>query len=128
MKHDTSGRRLYHFQLCIPHPYKKPVYEGNLEYSAHARREAESDRYGQIPLPERFDARGATLIEVEAVDAVVVKQLWRQKLDDSRDLVLAINRDGSVRTVWVNVRNDTHRTLDPSRYEYSHLAKLIKRP
>lgn len=127
MKHDTSGRRLYHFQLCIPHAYQKPVFEGELEYSGHAVREAENDRYGQISLPERFVARGARLIEVEAVDAVVVKQLWRQKLDESRDLVMAITPDGFVRTVWVNTAADGHRTLDPRRYEYSHLAKLIKR-
>lgn len=127
MKHDTSGRRLYHFQLCIPPLYKKPVFEGMLEYSSHALREAQSDRYGSIPLPERFEARGATLIEVEAVDSVVVKQLWRKPIDESRDLVMAITSEGTVKTVWVNVRKDKHNTLDPRRYEYSHLAKLIKR-
>jgi hypothetical protein len=127
MKHDTSGRRLYHFQLCIPRLYQRPVFEGALTYSRHALLEAESDRYGEVSLPERFAARGAKLIEVEAVDGVVVKQLWRQKLDETRDLVLAITPAGTIKTVWVNEIKDTHRTLDPRIYEYSHLAKLIKR-
>jgi len=124
---NTSGRRLYHCLLSIPKPYRKPVFEGVLGYSPHALHEAECDRYGHINLPERFEAKGAALIEVETVDAVVVKQLWRQRLDDSRDLVMAITCEGTVKTVWVNLRTDKHRTLDPSRYEFSHLAQSQRR-
>lgn len=123
MAHATSGRRLYHCQLSIPMAYRNPCFEGELGYTRHARHEAESDRYGHIDLPVRFDAKTATLIEVETVDGVVVKQLWRQPLDATRDLVMAITNEGRVKTVWVNLRTDKHRTLDASRYEFSHLAR-----
>jgi hypothetical protein len=118
----TAGRRLYHFELSIPRPYRIPCFQGELTYSGHAQREARSDRYGLIELPARLEPKNAQLIEVETVDGVVVKQLWRQRLDDRRDLVMAVTNEGTVKTVWVNLRSDKHRTLDASKYEFSHLA------
>ena len=46
----------------------------------------------------------------------VVKQVWRQPLDEQRDLVLVISSSGYVRTVWVNLRSDKHATLDSAKY------------
>ncbi|WP_434715727.1 hypothetical protein [Paraburkholderia sp. A3RO-2L] len=122
MSYATSGRRLYHFQLSIPKPYRFPCFQGELTYSGHAKHEARSDRYGHIELPVRLEPKCAKLIEVETVDGVVVKQLWRQPLDATRDIVMAVTNEGMVKTVWVNLRTDKHRSLDASRYEFSHLA------
>ena len=109
--------KLYHFEVYMPEAFKRPVFEGELFYSAHAKRAALDDRYGAIVLPRYFNAEVATLIEVETEKGVPVKQLWRQPLDEKHDLVLAIQRDGLVRTVWINVRNDAHTTLQAHRYE-----------
>lgn len=109
---------LFHTELFVPPVAKAPLYEGALTYSQHALREAESDRYGGIELPQEFHCAGAQLIEAEVLIASqrVTKQVWRQKLDESRDLVLVIGEGGLVRTVWINLKGDKHRTLDKSKY------------
>ncbi len=108
----------FHVEVNMPERYKAPIYEGPLKYRRHAREEAQMDRYGSIPLPAVFDASKAQLIEVDFDTDVdkVVKQLWRQPLDDKRDIVMAIMEDGFVRTVWVNLRTDKHRTLNRAKY------------
>lgn len=109
---------LFHTNLFMPNSVKKPVYEGPLRYGPHALREARSDRFGNIELPQCFDASIAQLIEVEFDERKeeVVKQVWRQPLDETRDLVLVVTKNGFVKTVWVNLKSDKHRTLDASRY------------
>jgi hypothetical protein len=111
---------LYHEAFGFPSGHERPIFTGMLTYSQHALQEADSDRYGRIALPTKFDARAtnAKLIEVEFDDRKrrVVKQVWRQSLDAQRDLVLVITYDGYVKTVWVNLKSDAHRTLDGSKY------------
>lgn len=114
--------RLFHSEIYVPTGLKPLQYTGELRYSRHAREEASSDKYGLIDLPGRVDAERAQLIEVEARDgplgkgSVVTKQVWRQPLDAGRDIVLVVQPDGFVRTVWVNLRSDTHKSLNRSRY------------
>jgi len=116
MKSDSTTK-LYHAQIFIPESLKKPVFEGELRYTRHAQHAAESDIYGEVALPRYFQAEGAKLIEVETELGVPVKQLWRQKLDDKRDLILVITSEGSVKTVWINLLSDNHRTLDRTKYQ-----------
>lgn len=110
---------LFHSAIRVPIPFRKPCYEGRLTYGHHARRAAVDDRYGYIQLPEMFTAQGAQLIEVEVADdgKTVIKQVWRKPLDRVRDIVLVITSEGFVKTVWINLRSDKHRTLDRSKYE-----------
>jgi hypothetical protein len=114
---------LFHSDVFMPARYAAPCHEGKLTYSGHARREAASDRYGNIDLPDVFTAGRGRLIETEVQfdgdEARVVKQLWRQPLDEGRDLVMAIVPGGRVKTVWVNRTNDKHRSLDRSRYVHA---------
>ena len=109
---------LFHAEVFMPEVARRPVYEGPLHYRQHAQDEARKDRYGRIALPCEFRAAGARLVEAEVVAETerVVKQVWRQPLDELRDLVLVLNPDGFVRTVWVNLRADTHRSLDKTKY------------
>jgi hypothetical protein len=104
----------------MPASATKPIHEGPLQYRKHAFNEANNDRYGAIQLPTEFHAANAKLIEAEVLvdhdGSHVVKQLWRQSLDARRDLVLAIQEGGMVKTVWVNLKSDKHRTLDTSKY------------
>lgn len=109
---------LYHAQVHLPAAFARPIFEGRLNYGAHAKNAAKSDRYGHFELPECFFARNARLIEAE-LDTdrnIITKQVWRQQLDSHRDLVLVINRDGFVRTVWINLRSDRHTSLNTARY------------
>lgn len=116
MPHSATSK-LYHFEVYMPDRLKQPVFEGRLQYSHHAKSAAHDDRYGEIPLPQFFVAEGATLIEVETDGGIPVKQLWRKKLDKDHDLVMAITREGRVKTVWLNHARDKHHTLRTDRYE-----------
>jgi hypothetical protein len=109
---------LFHKDVFMPPSAKSPVFEGKLKYSFHAIKASQSDRFGDITLPEMFSVANAELIESELSDdgKVVLKQVWRQALDDKRDLVLVITRDGRVKTVWINLRSDKHRTLQVDKY------------
>lgn len=113
---------LFHADIYIPPHLKSPCFWGPLKYTMHAQRAARNDRYGLIALPRELDVTKAQLIEVEADDGPggklteVVKQVWRTALDEKRDIVLAIAYGGNVKTVWVNLRDDLHKTLDESKY------------
>lgn len=109
---------LFHVDVFMPKAYQRPIHQGKLKYGNHAVSESLVDRYGEIALPRHFDPAQAKLIETE-VDArtnEITKQVWRQPLDTERDIVLVIGRGGFVRTVWVNLRTDKHKTLNRSRY------------
>lgn len=109
--------RLYHFEVYMPAHLARPVFEGRLRYGHHAKQEALCDRYGIIELPRVFNSQVATLIETEVdEDRVPIKQVWRQPLDAFRDIVLVITNQGFVKTVWVNLSSDQHRTLNTTRY------------
>lgn len=109
---------LYHTDICMPEHLRKPIFEGMLTYGFHAKSESAQDKYGSIQLPKYFDSKKAKLIETEwdPVSRRILKQVWRQRLDDKRDLVLVIGEKGFVRTVWCNLLTDKHRTLNPSKY------------
>ena len=120
MPQSLEPTKLYHSEVFMPEEFKTPVFRGVLRYGPHSLKEATTDRYGEIPLPIEFHPEGARLIESEVrvigINARVIKQLWRKPLDETRDLVMAITDSGYVKTVWVNLRSDTHRTLNRSRY------------
>lgn len=109
---------LFHKDVFMPPSAQSPVYVGKLMYSHHAILAAKSDRYGKMTLPESFDPKNAELIESELSDdgTTVLKQVWRQALDEHRDLVLVLLPSGKVKTVWINHRRDTHPTLQVSKY------------
>lgn len=110
---------LYHADLGMPDYMKRPLFRGRLHYSEHALAEARKDRYGPIKLPEWFQGGGSSRCIEVAWDHErnkAIKQVWRQPLDENRDLVLVIGRGGRVITVWVNMLSDTHHTLDASKY------------
>ncbi|PNG50164.1 hypothetical protein WDL1P1_00203 (plasmid) [Variovorax sp. WDL1] len=106
----------------MPARLAEPCHRGPLRYTRHALNEANSDRYGKVTLLHAFIPEQATLIETEAEDGPdgrnsrVVKQLWRCPMDEYRDLVMALLPGGVVKTVWVNLRSDKHRTLNKARY------------
>ncbi len=87
-----------------------------LAYSSHAQQAASDDRYGHITLPQAIDFQAAQLIEIDDIEN---KVLVRAKLDDKRDICIAAIPNGKtwlVKTVWINLSTDKHRTLDKSKY------------
>lgn len=109
---------LFHKDVFMTALAASPVYEGKLSYTLHAIKESHTDRFGSISLPETFSAAKAELIESEVSDdgTRVLKQVWRQPLDNYNDLVLVITMEGRVKTVWVNRKSDKHSTLHRDKY------------
>ena len=115
----TPQTFLFHKDVYIPDAGKIPVFEGRLTYGRHAVNVSASDsRLPDIPLPDFLVPKNAQLIEVEmeAGTERVLKQVWRQRLDETRDLVLVVLASGFVKTTYVNARNDQHSTLRKSAY------------
>ena len=107
---------LFHSEVFMPAKFNAR-FETTLKYGRHAVEAASNDRYGKVDLPAKFDSACATLVEVETdSDSKVLKKVYRVCLDATRDLVMVIQPDGFVRTVWVNLRTDKHRSLDRTRY------------
>lgn len=116
-------KKLYHYQIGIPQEAIAQSKRGKirLEYGWHAQQAAMEDRYGLVELPIFLDTNRAKLIEVEVgIDGVVTKCVYRMNLDMKRDLVLVVIPEkgrGFVKTIWINLKSDVHRTLNRSRYD-----------
>ena len=119
-RHDNSAERLYHKDIGFPTnaslpPGFSPVIR--LRYGGHARQEAMIDRYGDLKLPDVIDIRKGDLFEVGVTGNTVTKMAVRMPYDDRIDLIIVFKpRDGFVKTVWANEKNDKPRTLNRSRY------------
>ena len=109
--------RLYHRDVYLPKCLRRPIFQGPLSYTWHAKQAAQRDRLGVIPLPERFSSHGAFLIEVETVNGFPVKQVWRIPLDKKLHLVMVITVEGTVKTVWLNRSSDRHCKLKTDIYQ-----------
>lgn len=85
--------------------------------SAHALREADSDRYGKLPIPTAFDPLTWEVIEIELQNGALHKIVARKPIDEKRDIVMAfLVKDKVIKTLWCNESNDTHKTLNKSIY------------
>jgi hypothetical protein len=115
--------RLYHTSVYVPKTLRLPNGQWTLNYSGHAQRAAQNDRYGKLNLPEYIDTRYAQLIEIEVGDnGLIQKLVYRLTHDINRDISLAIipeRRGWYVKTVWGNLKSDKHLTLNTSRYDRS---------
>lgn len=111
---------LYHAEVGLPERYRHPACRVVIQYSQHALREARRDRYGMMELPDFVDLSTYRTVEVEVTSGRVSKLVVRGALDEYRDIVFVLipkaGKPWFVKTVWVNLNSDTHRTLDRSRY------------
>lgn len=113
----NTETQLFHFELGIPKIAQTKIGTIQLRYSMHAERAARSDRYGNISLPQDLDTNSAQVIEVEMRGRFTLKVVYRVKYNESADLVLVVlPENGMVKTVWLNLNSDLHRTLDASKY------------
>jgi hypothetical protein len=110
--------KLYHSEIRLPNFLKNQVAGQTilLEYSRHARRAATDDRYGYINLPDSIRVKVEEIFEVEATNGKVTKFAARTSYDETRDLILVV-RGNVVVTVWINLKSDTHKTLNKTKYE-----------
>lgn len=112
---------LYHAELGFPMGFVSPTARVRLSYTSHALRACKDDRYAQeIPVFETLPLSQFDTVEVET-DSVghIVKFVVRGHWTKTLDLVFVLIPGEflwTVKTVWINERNDSHKTLDRSRY------------
>lgn len=119
-RNDNSDEVLYHREIGFPKDIRFPngfTPEVRLKYGSHSREAALTDRYGNITLPRSVDVRKGDMFEIGVTGNVITKLAVRFAYDQQHDLTIVINtRDGFVKTVWLNDKGDTHRTLNHSKY------------
>lgn len=120
VRQERSAERLYHRDVGFPDNVNLPrgfTPVIRLNYGGHAREEAMADRYGQIDLPHTIDIRKGDIFEIGVTGNTVTKIAVRMPYNDKLDITLVINtKDGFVRTVWANDKNDQHKTLNRAKY------------
>lgn len=107
---------LFHTEIGLPKWFKAPTGTVTPRYGDHSRFEAQTDRYGKIALPKTIDLAKFKVIEVGTEGQRITKILFRGTLDATRDICIVLTPDCFVKTVWVNLKTDLHRTLDRSKY------------
>lgn len=116
----TCSMNLFHTDIGLPKNFVKPTGRVRLVWSRHADRARTDDRYGIIRRFSTATLDRLNVIEVGMEGEKVCKILFRGRYTEDLDvcMVLVPMTKGSwlVKTVWVNERNDTHRTLDRSKY------------
>ena len=120
---------LFHKDVFIPPHAQRPLHEGPLRYGTHATNVASGGGGHQaIELPAEFQAKGAILVEAELnpTTGAVEKQVWRQRLDDEWDLCFPMLPGGFVKTVWLNHRTDTHKTLNKAKFVGGYQWRCMK--
>lgn len=113
---------LYHADIRLPDGFRLPARVVTLSFTKHARNARTNDRYGYIPPIPVLDLGQCDVVEVGIEAGRVAKVVVRTMLDNERDVVLALiphqpkPNVWTVKTVWCNLRTDSHKTLDRSRY------------
>lgn len=118
---------LYHREIGFPRNFTPPsgVYE--LEYSRHALDASLDDRYGKMPVLQRLNVDRLQIVELGVQDGRVSKLVYRGHLDEDRDMVVVVipkprGQKWFVKTVWINLRSDAHKTLDHRKYAKPEVA------
>lgn len=109
---------LFHSEIFMPEKIKNaPPMFLDLKPSKHAKRAADTDRYGVLKIPSRITFSGKDIVEAEFSMGKVVKIVVRLAYDATRDAIYVCHLDGFLKTVWFNLKSDKHFTLDASKYQ-----------
>lgn len=112
---------LYHAEVYLPDNIKSMLPHGpkSVVHTQHAKDAARHDRYGYVSLPDVIDFDSLNIFEVEICGKTLCKVVGRKSLDNLHDICYVIGIDGRrhfIKTVWLNLKTDKHRTLNRSKY------------
>ena len=110
--------KLFHREVFMPETLLNQIVgkEVKFSFSHHAKSECRNDRYGFIIPPTSVKVEASKVVELESTDGKVSKVVYRQALDAQRDIVLVFLPDGFVKTLWINLASDNHRTLNKGAF------------
>lgn len=107
---------LYHKDIYMPKVSLgvKPV---KVNYSQHALNAAYNDIYEEIVLQSEYNFSQSETIEIEIYNDKLIKMVSRFDYSTDYNLIVVIIPETKVvKTVWLNEKNDIHKTLDTSKY------------
>ena len=120
----TPGAQLFHKDVGLPQGVASPKAGMALSYGPHAKNAARDEGLTRVPaiLPNQYQ-----VIEMEVLRGTPLKWVLRMPMKDDpyRDLVLVVQADGFVRTIWTNDKHDTHKTL--KKGVYTHPSDFVAR-
>lgn len=110
---------LYHPDVFLPAWFKAPTERVALTWSKHALLAGMNDKYGVIPVFRTIPLSQFEVVEIAAFENECTKLVVRGKFDETRDVVFVLipgRESHFVKTCWMNLRTDRHKTLNRSRY------------
>lgn len=108
---------LYHRDIYMPEGVRKlSGITLALRATNHAKEAASRDRYGVLLIPAAITFSGQDVIEAEFINGSLAKVVVRLPYDSRRDAIYVCTPDGTLKTVWFNMRRDKHSTLDATKY------------
>lgn len=114
------SKQLWHSEIRLPDGFKSPSARVALAWTRHADKARTDDRYAEVPRFDTLPLQAFEVIEVETEGRRVTKIVVRGHMTKTLDAVFVLipngDRPWTVKTVWINERNDVHGTLDHSRY------------
>lgn len=112
--------KLYHKQLGFPKSVRLTGGLFRLVWTDHAIRAAQSDRYGEIIRVTHISFCPTKVFELEIDDqGTITKLAYRSHHCERYDIcyvLVPIGNQMRVKTVWLNDKNDTHKTLNENKY------------
>ncbi len=109
--------QLFHREVYLPpEVLNMAAVTVHLKPTRHAIEAARSDRYGSINMPSAITFCGKDVIEIETEDNKVNKLVVRLSYDATRDVVYVFLTDGTLKTLWVNLKTDKHSSLKRHLY------------
>lgn len=124
---------IFHKDVGIPDEVIIPDGRIYLEPSNHAEKEAKNDKYlkdeeDKLKMPDSVKISEEDVFEVKIDENKIIKKIgFRTSYDSDRDLVIVATptstdmfnprKPWTVKTVWVNMKDDKHSTLNESEYD-----------
>ena len=68
-------------------------------------------------IPESITFEGADVVEAEFESGKLQKLVVRLPYDSRRDAIYVFNVDGTLKTVWANLKSDRHASLKKELYK-----------
>lgn len=107
---------IFHHSIGFPSNFRRPIGNFYTKPSRHAIARAQEKR---IDIPRIVNLNDFDIIELEMTNGRIAKMVIRGEYDDYDDICMAIIPKRGimfVKTAWLNHWNDSHKTLDRSRY------------
>ncbi len=120
VKRDRDATVRYHKDIGFPEDVRLPpgtsqIIRLQYPHNAHAMQRADERKIER--LPRAIDLANINLFEIWVIGRTVQKIVFRMEYDEKTDIVMSVMvPSGRVATMWLQDKNDHHRTLNRGLY------------